>query len=112
MNMDIVFNIVIVVFTVSNLAAMGPELNLRDAFELAVENVEGSVNIPVGQLRGRLDELPRDETIHVFCRSGQRSYDARRLLLQNGIDVKNISGGALSRTYASFYLREETRCVT
>jgi hypothetical protein len=48
MNLDVVFNIVIVVFTVSNLAAMGLELNLRDAFELAVENVEGSVNNPLG----------------------------------------------------------------
>ena len=108
MNLDVVFNIVIVVFTVSNLAAMGLELNLRDAVELAVEDVEGSVNIPLSQLRGRLDELPRDKTIHVFCRSGQRSYYATRVLLQNGFDVKNISGGVLSRTYAPFFLREET----
>ena len=86
----------------------GVVLDVRDAVELAVEDVEGSVNIPLGQLRGRLDELPRDKTIHVFCRSGQRSYYATRLLLQNGFDVKNISGGALSRTYASFFLRDET----
>jgi len=79
-------------------------LDVRDPFELAVEKVEGAVNIPLGQLRGRLDELPRDRTIHVFCRSGQRSYYATRLLLQNGFDVKNISGGTLSRTYSSFFL--------
>jgi NADPH-dependent 2,4-dienoyl-CoA reductase/sulfur reductase-like enzyme/rhodanese-related sulfurtransferase len=79
-------------------------LDVRDPFELAVEKVEGAVNIPLGQLRGRLDELPRDQTIHVFCRSGQRSYYATRLLLQNGFDVKNISGGTLSRTYSSFFL--------
>jgi NADPH-dependent 2,4-dienoyl-CoA reductase/sulfur reductase-like enzyme/rhodanese-related sulfurtransferase len=84
----------------------GVVLDVRDAFELAVENVEGAVNIPLGQLRARLDELPRDKTIHVFCRSGQRSYYATRLLLQNGFDVKNISGGMLSRTYASFFLQE------
>jgi len=83
-------------------------LDVREPFELAVENVEGAVNIPLGQLRARLDELPRDKTIHVFCRSGQRSYYATRLLLQNGFDVKNISGGTLSRTYASFFLQEET----
>ena len=81
-------------------------LDVRDPFELAVENVEGAVNIPLGQLRARLDELPRDRTIHVFCRSGQRSYYATRLLLQNGFDVKNISGGTLSRTYSSFFLQE------
>jgi len=84
----------------------GVILDVRDPFELAVENVEGAVNIPLGHLRARLDELPRDKTIHVFCRSGQRSYYATRLLLQNGFDVKNISGGMLSRTYASFFLQE------
>jgi rhodanese-related sulfurtransferase len=71
-----------------------------------VEKVEGAVNIPLGQLRDRLDELPRDKTINVFCRSGQRSYYATRVLLQNGFDVKNISGGTLSRTHASFFLQE------
>jgi rhodanese-related sulfurtransferase len=84
----------------------GMLLDVREPFELAVENVEGAVNIPLGQLRARLDELPRDKTIHAFCRSGQRSYYATRLLLQNGFDVKNISGGMLSRTYASFFLQE------
>ena len=86
----------------------GVVLDVREPFELAVENVEDTINIPLGQLRDRLDELPRDKTIHVFCRSGQRSYYATRLLLQNGFEVKNISGGVLSRTYASFFLREET----
>jgi len=84
----------------------GMILDVRDAFELAVENVEGAVNIPLGQLRSRLDELPRDQTIHVFCRSGQRSYYATRLLLQHGFDVRNISGGTLARTYSSFFLTE------
>jgi NADPH-dependent 2,4-dienoyl-CoA reductase/sulfur reductase-like enzyme/rhodanese-related sulfurtransferase len=84
----------------------GVVLDVREPFELTVENVEGAVNIPLGQLRARLDELPRDKTIHIFCRSGQRSYYATRLLLQNGFEVKNISGGMLSRTYASFFLQE------
>lgn len=84
----------------------GMILDVREPFELAVENVEGAVNIPLGQLRDRLDELPRDKTINVFCRSGQRSYYATRVLLQNGFEVKNISGGMLSRTYASFFLQE------
>lgn len=81
-------------------------LDVREGFELAVENVEGAVNIPLGQLRSRLDELPRDQTIHVFCRSGQRSYYATRMLLQHGFDVRNISGGTLARTYSSFFLTE------
>ncbi len=81
-------------------------LDVREPFEQAVENVEGAVNIPLGQLRDRLDELPRDKTINVFCRSGQRSYYATRVLLQNGFEVKNISGGMLSRTYSSFFLQD------
>jgi len=84
----------------------GVILDVREPFEQAVEYVEGAVNIPLGQLRDRLDELPRDQTINVFCRSGQRSYYATRVLLQNGFEVKNISGGMLSRTYASFFLKE------
>ena len=84
----------------------GVILDVREPFELAVENVEGAVNIPLGQLRARLDELPRDKTIQVICRSGQRAYYATRLLLQQGFDARNVSGGMLSRVYASFFLQE------
>jgi NADPH-dependent 2,4-dienoyl-CoA reductase/sulfur reductase-like enzyme/rhodanese-related sulfurtransferase len=71
-------------------------LDVRQPFELAAENVPEAVNIPLGQLRGRLDELPRDKVINVFCRSAQRSYYATRILLQNGFKAKNVSGGMLS----------------
>ncbi len=56
----------------------------------------GAVNIPLGELRGRLDELPRDREILVICRSGQRAYYATRILLQNGFKARNVSGGMLS----------------
>ena len=71
-------------------------LDVREEPELAVEQVPGMVNIPLGQLRSRLAELPRDREIHVLCRSGQRAYYATRLLLQHGFDAKTISGGMLS----------------
>jgi rhodanese-related sulfurtransferase len=61
-----------------------------------VEQVPGVVNIPLPDLRARLDELPRDREIHVICRSGQRAYYATRILLQNGFDARNVSGGMLS----------------
>ena len=86
----------------------GVILDVREPFELAVEDVEGAVNIPLGQLRARLDELPRDKTIQVICRSGQRAYYATRLLLQQGFDARNVSGGMLSRAHASFFLQEGT----
>jgi NADPH-dependent 2,4-dienoyl-CoA reductase/sulfur reductase-like enzyme/rhodanese-related sulfurtransferase len=71
-------------------------LDVREKPELAVEHVPGAVNIPLGELRGRLDELPPDREIHVICRSGQRAYYATRLLVQNGFDARVVSGGMLS----------------
>ena len=79
-----------------NSAKTGFLLDVREPMELAVENVPEALNIPLGQLRGRLDELPRDREIHVICRSGQRAYYATRVLLQNGFKARNISGGMLA----------------
>jgi rhodanese-related sulfurtransferase len=83
-------------------------LDVREPFELAVENVPDAVNIPLGELRSRLDELPRDREIHVICRSGQRAYYATRLLLQKDFKARNVAGGMLSRAHASFFLGEAT----
>jgi NADPH-dependent 2,4-dienoyl-CoA reductase/sulfur reductase-like enzyme/rhodanese-related sulfurtransferase len=76
-------------------------LDVREGAELAVERVPGAVNIPLGELRSRLDELPRDREIGVICRSGQRAYTAARCLVQNGFDVRVISGGMLSHAILS-----------
>ena len=74
-------------------------LDVREPFELAVENVPNAINIPLGKLRSRLDELPTDREIHVICRSGQRAYYATRILMQNGFKARNVSGGMLSLTH-------------
>ena len=74
-------------------------LDVRNPPEIEVEPVEGAFNIPLPQLRARLEELPRDKEINVFCRSAQRSYYATRILLQNGFKVKNISGSMLARSH-------------
>jgi NADPH-dependent 2,4-dienoyl-CoA reductase/sulfur reductase-like enzyme/rhodanese-related sulfurtransferase len=72
-------------------------LDVREPVELVLESVPDAVNIPLGQLRSRLGELPRDREIHIICRSAQRAYYATRILLQNGFKARNISGGTLSR---------------
>jgi rhodanese-related sulfurtransferase len=72
-------------------------LDVRQPVELVVERVAGATNIPLGELRKRLGELPRDREIHVICRSAQRAYYATRILLQNGFKARNLSGGMLSR---------------
>ncbi len=76
-------------------------LDVREPAELAVEQAPDAVNIPLGQLRARLGELPRDRDILVICRSGQRAYYATRILLQNGFKARNLSGGFMSRAILS-----------
>jgi len=76
-------------------------LDVREPVELTVENVPDAVNIPLPQLRTRLDELPRNREIYIICRSAQRAYYATRILVQNGFKAKNISGGMLSRAMYS-----------
>jgi NADPH-dependent 2,4-dienoyl-CoA reductase/sulfur reductase-like enzyme/rhodanese-related sulfurtransferase len=74
----------------------GVLLDVREEFELAVESIAGARNIPMGRLRERLHELPRDREIRVVCRSGQRAYTATRCLRQHGFDARVVSGGMLS----------------
>lgn len=80
-------------------AEKGFLLDVRNPAELAVESVPGAVHIPLPQLRQRLGELPKDREIMVFCRSAQRSYYATRILLQNGLKARNISGAMLARSH-------------
>jgi adenylyltransferase/sulfurtransferase len=72
-------------------------LDVRSPQEVEICRLEGSTVIPVGDLPEHLDELPRDEEIVVHCRSGQRSAQAQKLLLEEGFeDVKNLKGGILA----------------
>jgi NADPH-dependent 2,4-dienoyl-CoA reductase/sulfur reductase-like enzyme/rhodanese-related sulfurtransferase len=73
-------------------------LDVRNPDELALEPLPGAVNIPLPVLRQNLEKLPLDREILVCCRSGQRAYYATRILVQNGFNARNISGGMLSRT--------------
>jgi NADPH-dependent 2,4-dienoyl-CoA reductase/sulfur reductase-like enzyme/rhodanese-related sulfurtransferase len=81
-------------------------LDVRNPPEVQAEAVPGAINIPLPQLRSRLGELPKDKTLMVFCRSAQRSYYATRILLQNGFNVKNISGSMLARSHRATALKE------
>jgi len=78
-------------------------LDVRPREEFAAGHLPGAVNIPIGQLRTRVDELPRDREILVICRSGQRAYYATRTLLQKGFNARTLAGGMLSRTHASTF---------
>jgi NADPH-dependent 2,4-dienoyl-CoA reductase/sulfur reductase-like enzyme/rhodanese-related sulfurtransferase len=71
-------------------------LDVRTPAEFAGGSVPDAKNIPVDELRGRLEELPTDRTIHAYCAVGLRSYIAYRILVQNGFDARNLSGGFMT----------------
>ncbi len=68
-------------------------LDVRDRDEFAAEHVPGALNIPLGELRQRLDEIPHADDVWVYCMVGQRAYYATRALVQRGYRVRNLSGG-------------------
>jgi rhodanese-related sulfurtransferase len=68
-------------------------LDVRTPGEFVRDAVANAKNIPVNQLRDKLEELPKDSTIHAYCGVGLRSYIACRILEQNGFNVRNLSGG-------------------
>jgi rhodanese-related sulfurtransferase len=75
-------------------------LDVRDEDEYQQGHIPGAKNIPLGQLRGRLSELPQEREIRLYCAGGQRAYYASRLLTQQGFRAQNLPGGY--QTYLSF----------
>ena len=68
-------------------------LDVRNKMELSSGVIKGSYNIPLGELRERISEIPKDKVINIHCKSGLRSYLAYRILVQNGFECRNIDGG-------------------
>lgn len=68
-------------------------LDVRTPDEFAVGSMQNAININDLELRNRLKEIPKDKTIYVFCEVGYRGYTASRLLLQEGFNVYNLTGG-------------------
>ncbi|MEA5005155.1 MAG: FAD-dependent oxidoreductase [Rikenellaceae bacterium] len=76
-------------------------LDVRSKQECVHEMINGAVNIPLEDLRFRLDEIPTDKRIIIYCAVGMRGYLAYRILSQNDYqEVFNLSGGYLSYFYA------------
>lgn len=69
-------------------------LDVRNPGELAkLGTIGDAYNIPVDSLRERLDELPKDREILLYCQVGLRGNVASRILSNHGFSVKNLSGG-------------------
>jgi NADPH-dependent 2,4-dienoyl-CoA reductase/sulfur reductase-like enzyme/rhodanese-related sulfurtransferase len=75
-------------------------LDVREPAEFKAGHIEVAKNIPLGELRQRMRELPREGEILTYCAVGQRSYYAVRLLRQHGFNARTISGGF--RTYSTY----------
>jgi rhodanese-related sulfurtransferase len=84
----------------------GELIDVRKPDEHSEGHIPGSRNIPVDDLRDRLDELPADKPLVVYCQIGLRGYVAARILTQRGYTVLNLSGGF--NTYRG-YFAEATR---
>jgi len=68
------------------------DVRQREIFEIST--IEGAVNIPIAQLRNRINEVPRDKKVILFCNTGYTSYNASRILIQNGFNnVYSLCGG-------------------
>ncbi|MBP2636436.1 MAG: pyridine nucleotide-disulfide oxidoreductase [Firmicutes bacterium] len=68
-------------------------LDVRTELEFNKGHLPGAVNIPVDQLRDRLQELDKSKLIMGYCQVGLRGYIASRILSQHGFTVKNMTGG-------------------
>ncbi|PIC87288.1 pyridine nucleotide-disulfide oxidoreductase [Sporosarcina sp. P20a] len=71
-------------------------IDVREENEFAKGHLVNAVNIPLSQLRDRMEEVPKDVPVYVHCRSSQRSYNALMALQNSGFDnIVNISGSFL-----------------
>ncbi|EJL6845432.1 FAD-dependent oxidoreductase, partial [Vibrio cholerae] len=76
-------------------------LDVRNPGELeSIGFLEGAINIPVDQLRHRMNELPKDKEIVIYCQVGLRGNVAYRQLVNNGFKARNLIGGYRTYFYA------------
>lgn len=68
-------------------------LDTRTISEYKSGNIDGSIHIPLDELRQKMAQIPKDKPVYILCHSGLRSYLACRILMQNGYDCYNLSGG-------------------
>lgn len=68
-------------------------LDVHTPAEFSKKHAEGALNIPLDEFRARMEELPKDRDIWVYCQVGQRGYYATRALRLNGYRAFNLSGG-------------------
>ncbi len=71
-------------------------LDVRTPQEHAAQAITGSYLLPLQELGHRIDELPKDREIVIYCRVGNRSAHACSYLSRMGYNVKNLKGGIMT----------------
>jgi len=77
-------------------------VDVRSELEHANGHIPDSLNIPVDELRSRLNELDTSKEIWVYCQVGLRGYTASRILQQKGFKVRNLTGGYKTYQMANY----------
>ncbi|MFH5834978.1 FAD-dependent oxidoreductase [Proteiniclasticum sp. C24MP] len=79
-------------------------VDVREPHEYSRGHLKSALNIPLSQIRDRIDEIPKDQTVYLHCRSSQRSYNALLALQNAGYDnVVNISGSYLGISLYEYF---------
>lgn len=79
-------------------------LDVREKNEWDEGHIINAWHIPLSELRGRINEIPRDQPVYIHCRSGQRSYNAALALQHRGYNnVYNISGGFMGICFYEYF---------
>jgi len=68
-------------------------IDVREDGEAAICAIEGSILIPMNTLPQRLQEIPRDRPVALYCHHGMRSYMAGQWLAQQGYEALSLAGG-------------------
>ncbi len=77
-------------------------VDVRTPNEYSRGHLKHAVNVPINDLRGRIEELDKDKKTIVYCQVGYRGYLAQRILDQKGFDVLNLDGGFKSVVEGGF----------
>ncbi|QQO09362.1 FAD-dependent oxidoreductase [Breznakiella homolactica] len=86
-------------------------LDVSTPEEFKSGHIENSVNIPLDELRDRLGELNKKEPACIYCRTGQRSYTAGRILEAHGFTASHLAGGYRLYASAALAAQGELACV-
>ena len=69
-------------------------IDVRANIAYKTKTIEGAINIPISEIRSRLNEIPADKKVVLFCNTGYTSYNASRILIQKGFNnVYSLMGG-------------------